>query len=211
MTTYGQFYNPKQPDNRLKYLIVGLAIGLAASILFAGCNSVKKTTDINISKADSSSTFKTDSSSVQKNDVTTETQSKKEWDKETVIEFQSWPFALIGGMSKAAIDSINLAYSEHNGTTTPWVIIQDGKITVHNKPIKSITTRSKGKDTSSTKTVDKSEIATETNKEGKTELKTFDKDKTKGKETKRTSPIIFIALGVVLIASVFFYFLFKRK
>lgn len=211
MTTYGQFYNPKQPDNRLKYLIVGLAIGLAASILFAGCNSVKKATDLSISKVDSSSTFKSDSSSSHKADVTTETQSKKEWDKETVIEFQSWPFATIGGIAKGVIDSINLAYSEHNGTTTPWVIIQDGKITVHNKPIKSITTRSKGKDSSSTKTIDKSETATETKKEGKTELKTFDKDKTKGKETKRISPIVFIALGVVLIASVFFYFLFKRK
>lgn len=203
MNTYGQFYNPKQPDNKSILLILGFIVAFILCMVFIGCNSVKKATDISISRSDSSSTQKTDSSSVQKNDVTTETKSRKEWDKETVIEFQSWPFATIGGVSPKKTDSLNLAYSEHNGTITPWVIVEDGIITVVNKPIKSITTRSKGKDSSSTKTVDKSETATELNKESKSDLKTYHKEKTKTKESKRTSSVL-IAFVLLLAAIIGF-------
>lgn len=207
MSTYGQFYNPKQPDNRLIYLIIGLVFFGLLSMLFFGCNSVKKATDIKISKVDSSTVQKVDSSFKIKNDIRTNFESFKTWDKESVIEF--WPWAN-GKVGITVNDSINLAYADHMGTVTPYITVGDEQITILNKPIKSITTRSKGKYSSSTKKVDKTESTAEVKKEAKSDLKTYDKEKTKNKDSERISPVL-IAFALLLAAVIGFVIAHKLR
>lgn len=209
MSTYGQFYNPKQPDNRLIYLIIGLVFFGLLSMLFFGCNSVKKATDIKISKVDSSTVQKVDSSFKLKNDIRTNFESFKTWDKESVIEFWPWKNS-ISFKNALKIDSLNIAYADHMGKVTPYVIINDGDVEVFKMPIKSITTRSKGKDSSSTKTVDKTESTAEVKKEAKSDLKTYDKEKTKNKDSERISPVL-IAFALLLAAVIGFVIAHKLR
>lgn len=210
MSTYGHFYKPKEPDNRIKILIFSLAAAILISILFSRCNSVKTATEIKISKLDSSSIIKVDSSSNQKNDITIDNHSLKFWDKESVIEFWPRQNAKIGKSSLGIIglDTLNQDYADQIGKVTPYVIINDGLVELINQNIKSITSRSKGKDSSTSKTIDKSEISTDLKKEANTEVKTYNKDKTKNKESKRIS-LVFIAIGLFAVA--FIGFLIAHK
>lgn len=212
MSTYGQFYNPKEPDNRIKILVLSLAAAILISILFSRCNSVKTATDIKISKLDSSSILKVDSSSNQKNDITIDNHSLKFWDKESVIEFWPWQKAKIGKSSLGIIslDTLNQAYADQIGKVTPYVIINDGLVELINQNIKSITTRSKGKDSSTSKTIDKSVKSTDLKKEANSEVKTYNKDKTKNKESKRISPVIF-AIGFFAAAVIGFLIAHKFR
>lgn len=199
MTTYGQYFNPQKPDNRFRILLFMLIGGLIAAILifFPSCNSVKKTSDINKSRYDSSATSKVDSSSNQKNDITIDNHSLKFWDKESVIEFWPWQNAKIGksALGIIGLDTLNQAYADQISKVTPYVIINDGLVELINQNIKSITTRSKGKDSSTSKTINKSEKSADLKKEAKTEVTTYNKDKTKNKESKRISPV-FIAIAL---------------
>ncbi|MDO8995560.1 MAG: hypothetical protein Q7U77_02960 [Sediminibacterium sp.] len=208
MSTYGQFYNPKEPDNRIKILVSSLAAAILISILFSRCNSVKTATDIKISKLDSSSILKVDSSSNQKNDITFDNNSLKFWDKESVIEFWPWQNAKIGksSLGNIGLDKLNQAYADQYNN----VIINDGFIELINQNIKSITTRSKGKDSSTSKTIDKSEKSADLKKEANTEVKTYNKDKTKNKESKRISPV-FIAIGLFAGAVIGFFIAHKFR
>ena len=212
MSTYGQFYNPKEPDNRIKILVLSLAAAILISILFSRCNSVKTATDIKISKLDSSSILKVDSSSNQKNDITFDNHSLKFWDKESVIEFWPWQNAKIGKSSLGIIglDTLNQAYADQISKVTPYVFINDGLVELINQNIKSITTRSKGKDSSTSKTIDKSEKSADLKKEANTEVKTYNKDKTKNKESKRISPV-FIAIGLFAGAIIGFFIAHKFR
>lgn len=208
MSTYGQFYNPKEPDNRIKILVLSLAAAILISIVFSRCNSVKTATDIKINKLDSSSILKVDSSSNQKNDINIDNHSLKFWEKESVIEFWPWQNAKIGKSSLGIIglDTLNQAYADQYNN----VIINDGFIELINQNIKSITTRSKGKDSSTSKTIDKSEMITDLKKEANTDVKTYNKDKTKNKESKRISPV-FIAIGLFAGAVIGFFIAHKFR
>lgn len=208
MSTYGQFYNPKEPDNRIKILVLSLVAAILISILFSRCNSVKTATDIKISKLDSSSILKVDSSSNQKNDITIDNHSLKFWDKESVIEFWPWQNAKIGKSSLGIIglDTLNQTYTDQFNN----VIINDGFIELINQNIKSITTRSKGKDSSTSKKIDKSEMSSDLKKEANAEVKTYNKDKTKNKESKRLSPVI-IVIGLFVAAVIGFFIAHKIR
>lgn len=192
MSTYGQFYNPKKPDNRMVLLILGFTIAFILCMIFIGCNSVKKATDTHISKVDSSTTERIDSTSKSENNTVETIQTLKTWDKETVVEFNK--------------DSLNNAYSDLV-SKNPWWVIEDGKIQIDGSRVKSITTRSKGKDSSTTILKDLSKSSVEVKKEANTAVKTFDKAKTKTKETERSSAAIFIVLGALILL----YLYFKRK
>lgn len=196
MSTYEQFYNPKRPDNRMVLLILGFTIAFILCMVFIGCNSVKKATDTKISKSDSSSTQSIDSTVKTENNTVEITQTLKTWDKETVIIFRT--------------DSLNDTYADLV-SKNPWWVIEDGKIQIDGSRVESITTRSKGKDSTSIITKDLSKSSVKLKKDGNTAVKTFDKAKTSKKETKRSSAIIYIVLGVLFLFLTFLYFYFKRK
>lgn len=196
MSTYGQFYNPKKPDNRLLWLIIGFTIAFILCMLFIGCNSVKKATDTKISKSDSSTTQSIDSTVKIENNTTEITQTLKTWDKETVIKFRN--------------DSLNDAYADLV-SKNPWWVIEDGKIQIDGNRVESITTRSKGKDSTSVVTKDLSKSTVDLKKNTNTAVKTFNKAKTSRKETKRSSAFIYIVLGATFLFLIFLYLYFKRK
>lgn len=189
MTTYGQFYNPKEPDNRKAIALLAMAAFILLAWIFggilSGCNSVKKSTDTHISKTDSSTSAKIDSLATEKRDFKVDSSGVKQWERETVIEY--YP------------DGFYRQDSGFTGQIYRPTEYQDGKVKIKAGLIKKLTIRTKGKDSAAVKVVDLGEKKTDLTKEQGTELSKFDKSKTSQKETSRSSPVIWIVLGFVAI------------
>ena len=194
MPTYGQFYNPKKPDNRMVLLILGFTVAFILCMLFIGCNSVKKSTKTEISKSDSSSVQKVDSSAKTETNTTETIKTLKTWDRETVVEFYNK-------------DSMNNTYADFV-SNNPWWVVEDGKISISGANVKSIVTRLKGKDSGISIVKDLSKSTVNLNKESGTAVKTFEKTKNKEKETARSNTILFAILGA--FALVLLYLKFRK-
>lgn len=196
MATYGQFYNPKEPDHRKVIALLAMAAFILLAWIFAGilsgCNSVKKSTDTHISKTDSSTSAKVDSAASEKRDLKVDSSGVKQWERETIIEYFDRSY-----------------YWPDSGIYRPSEYL-DGRIKVHTGPIQKITIRSKGKDSTVVKLTDQGEKEVSLKKQSESDLSNFDKSKNTQKQSARSSPVIWIVLGVVAIAGLFSYLLFKR-
>lgn len=207
MTTYGQYFNPQKPDNRFRILLYMLIGGLIAAILLflPSCNSVKKTSDINKYRYDSSATVKVDSSSKSQFNYSSVADALKVWDTYTEFKFSDQLRGALG----VYVDSGQVKGST-GLNTMPLIIIDGDKIYVSG-PVKSFSTGSKGKDSSSIKINTQETKETELNKESEVSVQVKEKSKTTTKESSRSSPILWLTAGLSFVAVVFFYFLFKRK
>lgn len=207
MTTYGQYFNPQKPDNRFRILLFMLIGGLIAAILlfFPSCNSVKKTSDINKSRYDSSATSKVDSSSKSQFNYSSVADALKVWDTYTEFKFSDQLRGALG----VYLDT-GQAKGSTGENTIPLIVIDGDKIYVSG-PVKSFSTGSKGKDSSSLKMNAQETKGTELNKESEVSVQVKEKSKTTTKESSRSSPILWLTAGLSFVAVVFFYFLFKRK
>lgn len=195
---YGKGYQPhdhSEAEAAVAWLFVLLTI---LCIGFCSCNSVKKTYSKSTSNYDSSSYSKIDSSVKKAETIISDSTGKKTWDTETVIEFENGTIKVlpINNDTSASIKSIKLADGDIGELTFTGV--------------KKLTRKSNGADTSSQKRLyTKTDDAKKTEDKGKGatgESKTI----VKGKETERSSVLIFIFLGAALIAG-FLLFLFTRK
>ncbi len=197
MSTLQKFYNPEPPSNKWPNII----LFICAAILFVwiffcltSCNSVKKSTDININKVDSSSKVKIDSTVQEKKDISVDSSTLKTWDKETTIEFEK----------------PEISKSDDTATYTfPINGYEDGLTKVKGR-IKSITIREKSKDSTNLKKSDNLQKETNWTKNVQTDLSKKDKSKETNKESKRSSPVIWIVLGAVIVASIVIYAAYKK-
>ena len=207
MTTYGQYFNPQKPDNRLRILLYMLVGGLVAAILFLfpGCNSVKKTSDINKAKYYSSATSRVDSSSKSESTYSSVADALSVWDKYTQFNFSDQLRGALG----VYVDS-GQGKGSTGLPTIPLIVIDGDKIYVSG-PVKSFSTGSKGKDSSSLKINAQETKGTDLNKESEVSVQVKEKSKTTSKESSRSSPILWVTAGLTIAAIALFYFLFKRK
>lgn len=207
MTTYGQFFNPKEPDNRKVVAFLAILTFILFAWIFggilSGCNSVKKSTDIHISKKDSTGYQKVDSSVTQKNDLKLDSGGVKQWERETVIEYYPDGFY--------RQDSGFVGQNDPSHPIYRSTEYEDGKVKVKAGPIKKLTIRTKGKDSAAVKLIDQGKKKAEVKKEQAIELSKFDKSKSIQKETYRSSPVIWIVLGLIaiIVAGLFIYKRFR--
>ncbi len=209
MTTYGQYFNPQKPDNRLRAIIFMILLLVLCLIYLSGCNSVKKSTDIKINQRDSSSTSKVDSTSKIESEINSVENALKIWDKGTNIIF--YPGYDIPGQLRIKGDSIGEDLKRLYPNGEKALIIINGDEIIVSGPIKSFTTGSKGKDSTSRMTSEKKESTTDLKKDSETEVKTKEKQKSKSKDSERSSPVIWLAITCTLISAIFLYFLFRKK
>ncbi|MEI8142877.1 MAG: hypothetical protein WCG90_08430 [Chitinophagia bacterium] len=200
----------------LLLLLIGiLLIGLCS------CNSVKKSTDIQINKVDSSSKVNIDSNVVEKKAISVDSSSLKTWDKETVIEFFNNATRGVQGYFNSYPNSVPLPNTpsiEGNRTffadsslyVYPVIGYEDGQIKVKGK-IKKITIREKGKDSSNLKKVDNSQKDLQFNKGGSVEVSRKEKVKETNKQSTRVSTGLMVSGGIVLIVGIFFFLAYKRS
>jgi len=184
-------YKIPSPTPPILFLIALIIYGLCS------CNSVRKSTAVEVNKVDSSSNVKIDSSVSEKKAITVDSATLKTWDKETTIEFEK------PEISKPD-DTTDTVY-----TIYPIIGYEDGLVKVKGK-IRKIVIREKSKDSTKLVKVDNSEKRIDLAKEGETTVVKKEKIKVVGKESKRSSPIIWIVIGAVLIASVIMYAIYKK-
>lgn len=207
MTTYGQYFNPQKPDNRLRAIFLMILFLILSLIYLSGCNSVRKSTDIKISKRDSSSINKVDSTSKIESEVNSVINALKIWDNGSSVNF--YPNYLTTPYKYSEKDSLNKLYQIGKGE--PAVIIFSGDDIIVSGPIKSFTTGSKGKDSTSSFKSEKKGSETDLKKESETEVKSKAKEKSTQKDSQRSSPVMWLAIACTLISAVFLYFLFRKK
>lgn len=209
MTTYGQYFNPQKPDNRLRAIFLMILFLILSLIYLSGCNSVRKSTDIKISKRDSSSINKVDSTSKIESEVNSVENALKIWDKGTNIIF--YPGYDIPGQLRIKGDSIGEDLKRLYPKGENALIIINGDEIFVSGPIKSFTTGSKGKDSTYSFKSIKKDSETDLKKESKTEVKSIEKEKSSQKDSHRSSPVMWLAIACALISAVFLYFLFRKK
>jgi hypothetical protein len=214
MSTYQNYFNPEPPSNKwpniILFICAAIVFGWIAFCL-SSCNSVKKSTDIQINKVDSSSTQKIDSTVQEKKAISFDSSSLKTWDKETTIIFNNDLVYRYNG--RDSIVTNDLVY-RHDGNDTGFTIypvngFEDGLTKVKGR-IKSITIREKGKDSTNLKKADNSESKVDLSKEGETKKTTKDKVKGTKKESDRVSTGLMVVGGIVVIAGIFFFLIYKR-
>jgi len=204
MATYGQFYNPKEPDNRKAIALLAMAAFILLAWIFggilSGCNSVKKSTDTHISKTDSSTSAKIDSFATEKRDLKVDSSGVKQWERETVIEY----------FDNQIYRADSTIYAGNQLIYRPSEY-SDGRVKVQTGPIRKITIRSKGKDSTVVKLIDQGEKAVDLKKASASDLSKFDKTKNVQKESTRSSPVVLIVLGTVAIGGLFLFLIYKRS
>lgn len=177
-------------------LLVILAMLLAYSAM-TSCNSSKKLTDKSVSKSDSTSKLSIDSTSKAVETKKSDSSGKKEWESETVIDFND------GGKIKIKPVDLSKFFSTLDGK----VNLDTSKSSIDLEGVKKLTHRRSGKDTSSKNLTTETNAGTELKKRQDTDVKVIEKKKEVDKQTKRVPWYLFVVAGIVILLIIYF----KRK
>lgn len=179
-------------------------LAMAAFVLFAwvlsGCNSVKKSTDTHISKTDSIRSEKVDSAASSKKETKADFINRKEWDNELTVKFDD------GAIRE--FRPFNLSMFGWQQVTNQTI---DAGSLVELTGVKELIYRSNGNDSTATHKIDNSINRVDLKKVSASELSKFDKTKKVNKKGTRSSPVIWIVLGIVTIGGLFLFLIYKRS
>lgn len=183
-----------------KLLLAALIILLAWAFLCINwaCNSTKKNTSLNKQIEKTESEYKIDSAGKSSESVVKDSTGKKQWNSETVIEFDS------GSVLRILPNYLD------DGSAIIRVLPTPESAYLEFKGVRKITHRTSGTDTSAKKEIAAKSVESDLKKDGKQNTFTKKIEKKKYKASKRM-PIGLIIAGVVGVIVCFFLFLIYKR